>query len=164
MRAGAWSISSKGWGIFQSILIPVSAEPVCSCWNQAGFLLPGLCNLDSQQSFLSDGHTECLKLLSGPSPLNGHGLANAGHVAGLLMAHGEQYVFELPSLDDMVSPSAQNSYRPFQHLPSCVCKTHMWVQHCVFFLVHIAIFCREKVLTIDPSESLISPQPLIPDS
>lgn len=90
--------------------------------------------------------------------------ANAGHVAGLLIAHGERYVFKLPSLEDMVSPSAP-SQRPFQHLPSCVCKTHMCVQHCFLFLVHIAVLCREKVLlTTDPPESLIGTWPLMSDS
>lgn len=58
--------------------------------------------------------------LSGPGPLSGHSLApvvrarwallvDAGHAVGLLLGRVEQYVFRLPSLKGMVSPTAQNS-------------------------------------------------------
>lgn len=75
VRAGAWSMSSKGWG--HNSHSSIKAEPLCGCWDQAGHFLPCPCNLDSQQSFLSGGHTEYPKLVSSLSPLKGHCLAPA---------------------------------------------------------------------------------------
>lgn len=75
VRAGAWSMSSKGWVLNSHSHI--RAKPLGGCWDQAGHFLPGPCNLDSQWSFLSHGHTEYPKLVSSPSPLKGHCLAPA---------------------------------------------------------------------------------------
>lgn len=58
LRVGAWSISLQGQG--PSGHPQVRAEPLQllrSTWH----LLPGLCDLDSQQSCFSNGHTDCPK-------------------------------------------------------------------------------------------------------
>lgn len=53
-----------------------------------------------------------------PSQCWAHGWATDG-----LWGGGGQHVFKLPSLEGLVSPPAQNTQRPLQHLPSCLQNT-----------------------------------------
>lgn len=100
VRAGARNFREKGQeGPPVSRRIGGRAELLQLLWDQVKHLLPGLCHLDSHWFHLSDGHTQCLKLVDGSGLLVVMAWPHcvpplrAGHVAGLLRTLGELHIF-----------------------------------------------------------------------